>query len=303
MRVNICYIAAVGITNIDILYSPFIGNFYPMSNQSSTTPNKHLTLSDLQRMKDKGEKITCLTVYDASYSRLLSDAGVDVLLIGDSLGMTIGGHKTTVPVKMEQMIYHTENVVRANPNGLIMTDMPFMSYTNTQQAMQNATLLMQAGAEVVKMEGDAWLLPIVTQLAEKGIPTCVHLGLTPQSVHSFGGYKVQGRNPDRAEQLLAASMQLEQAGARLLVLECIPYPLAQKITQAVKIPTIGIGAGPYCDGQVLVLYDMLGLSPGKPLTFVQDFLTGQKEGTQGAIRDYIRAVKDGKFPTLEQSFV
>ncbi len=274
-----------------------------MSNPSSPVTSKHLTLSDLQKMKKNGEKITCLTAYDASYSRLLSDAGIDLFLVGDSLGMTIGGHRTTVPVKMEQMIYHTENVVRANPRSLIMADLPFMSYTNTQQAMNNAMHLMQSGAELVKMEGDAWLLPVVAELTEKGVPLCVHLGLTPQSVHSLGGYKVQGRNAERAEQLLSASIQLEQAGAKLLILECIPYLLAQQITQAVKIPTIGIGAGPYCDGQVLVLYDMLGISPGKPLTFVRDFLRGQNDGTQGAIRDYIRAVKDGTFPTLEESFV
>lgn len=273
-----------------------------MSNPSSTAPKKHLNLSGLQKMKEQGEKITCLTVYDASYARLLSDAGIDILLIGDSLGMVIGGHKTTVPVKMENMIYHTENVVRANTNGLIMADLPFMSYTNPQQALDNAKWLMQAGAEVIKIEGDAWLLPIVEKLTEKGVPLCVHLGLTPQSVHNLGGYKVQGRLPERAEQLLTASLQLEQAGAKLLVLECIPYPLTQKITESVSIPVIGIGAGPYCDGQVLVLYDMLGITPGKPLKFSRNFLMGQSEGMQAAIREYIRAVKQGEFPSLEESF-
>lgn len=263
---------------------------------------RRITLSHLQKMKQQGEKITCLTVYDATFARLLSHAGIELLLVGDSSGMVIAGHQTTVPVTVKDMVYHTRNVSRTQPASLIISDLPFLSYTHTEQALANAARLMQAGAEMIKIEGSLWLKPIVEQLSEKGVPVCVHLGLTPQSVHLFGGYKVQGRDPTKAAQMLACARTLEKAGAQLLVLECIPYSLAQEITQAVSIPTIGIGAGPYCDGQVLVTQDMLGLTAGKPLVFVKNFLDGQTAGVLGAVKEYIRQVKASEFPSLEQSF-
>lgn len=261
------------------------------------------TLSHLHRMKQNGEKITCLTAYDATLAQVLSAAGIDVLLVGDSLGTAVGGHDTTVPVTVKDMLYHTRNVCRARPNALVMTDLPFLSYSSPDQALKTAGQLMQAGAELVKLEGGAWLTQTVQRLSEQGIPACVHMGLTPQSVHLFGGYKVQGRSSEQAQRIFDAALQLENAGTKLLVLECVPYPLAEKITNALTIPTIGIGAGPYCDGQVLVTPDMLGLTAGKPLTFVQNFLHGQSNGVQGAIKAYIDQVKSGAFPTLEQSFV
>ncbi|HVV69437.1 MAG TPA: 3-methyl-2-oxobutanoate hydroxymethyltransferase [Gammaproteobacteria bacterium] len=269
---------------------------------SSASHSRRITLSHLQKMKQRGEKITCLTVYDATFARLLADAGIELLLVGDSSGMVVAGHSTTVPVTVKDMCYHTHNVCRAQPISLILSDLPFLSYTQTEQALRNTARLMQAGAEMIKIEGGMWLVPIVEQLSEKGVPVCVHLGLTPQSVHIFGGYKVQGRDPAKATQMLATALALEKAGAQLLVLECIPYNLAQEITQAVSIPTIGIGAGPYCDGQVLVTQDMLGLTAGKPLVFVKNFLDGQTAGVLGAVKEYIRQVKASEFPTLEQSF-
>ena len=270
-----------------------------------STPShpRRIMLGSLQKMKQKGEKITCLTAYDATFAKLLADAGIELLLVGDSSGMVIAGHPTTVPVTVKDMVYHTHNVCRAQPTSLILSDLPFLAYSNTEQALRNAARLMQAGAEMIKIEGGLWLTPIVEQLSEKGVPVCVHLGLTPQSVHIFGGYKIQGRDAVKAEQILAAAITLEKAGAQVLVLECIPYQLAQKITQAVSIPTIGIGAGPYCDGQVLVTQDMLGLTGGKPLVFVKNFLDGQTAGVTGAVKEYIRQVKAGEFPTLEQSFI
>lgn len=262
---------------------------------------KHITLSKLQKMKQQGEKIAMLTCYDAAFAKTLSEAGVEILLIGDTLGMVVAGHSTTIPVTVKDITYHTRNVCRAHPTAFVIADMPFMSYSTTDRALVNATKLIQAGGEMVKMEGGTWLLPTVSQLTERGIPTCVHLGLTPQSVHAFGGYKVQGRLETQAQQILDAALQLEQAGAQLLVLECIPYELAKKITQSLNIPVIGIGAGPYCDGQVLVTPDMLGIT-GQQYTFTQNFLVGQTQGIQGAIKEYVRCVKTGEFPSLEQSF-
>ncbi|MFT3742608.1 MAG: 3-methyl-2-oxobutanoate hydroxymethyltransferase [Gammaproteobacteria bacterium] len=262
-----------------------------------------ITLNTLQAMKQRGEKFTCLTVYDATLARIMADCGVEVLLVGDTLGTVIQGHKTTVPVKLRDMVYHTRNVARADTTALVMGDLPFMSYSNLIEATRSATRIMQAGAAIIKMEGGSWLAPIVADLTEKGIPVCAHLGLTPQSVYSFGGYKIQGRDPQKAQDMLQAALLHEQAGAKLLVLECIPYTLAAEITQAVKIPVIGIGAGPACDGQVLVTYDMLGLYTGKPLTFVKNFLQHQPNGVQGAIAEFVRQVKKQEFPTLEHSFV
>jgi 3-methyl-2-oxobutanoate hydroxymethyltransferase len=261
-----------------------------------------ITLSHLQSLKQKGEKIASLTVYDATFSHLLSETGIELFLVGDSMGTAIAGYRDTLPVTMHDIAYHTRCVSRANPQAVLMADMPFASYVNTDKALENAAHLMQAGAHIVKLEGGIWLTETIQRLAEHGIPTCAHLGLTPQSVHVLGGYKVQGRTQEKAIQMKEAALQLEKAGAKLLVLECVPYALAKEITESLSIPTIGIGAGPYCDGQILVLYDMLGLTGGKPLTFVKDFLTGQTGGVQSAIKAYIHDVKASKFPALEQSF-
>ncbi|MDF3054926.1 MAG: panB [Gammaproteobacteria bacterium] len=261
-----------------------------------------ITLSHLKKMKARHEKIAMLTGYDATFSKLLSDAGLDVILVGDTLGMTIGGHSTTVPVTLQDMIYHTQNVCRAQPKSLIIVDMPYMSYANPDIAIENAARLMQAGGELIKLEGGVWLKSTIEKLTERGIPICAHLGLTPQSIHMIGGYKVQGRETQKAKELLETALSHQASGAQMLILECVPWQLSQEITQTLDIPVIGIGAGPHCDGQVLVTYDMLGMTPGKPFTFVKNFLLEQTQGISAAVKDYIRAVKTGTFPTLEHSF-
>jgi len=266
-----------------------------------TISTQRITVSHLQKMKQQAEKITCLTAYDASFADTLSQAGIEVLLVGDTLGMVVAGHTTTIPVTMQDMVYHIHNVARAKPTSLILADMPFMAYHNTDIALKNAIKLMQAGGEMIKMEGGAWLTPIVQALNQQGIPVCAHLGLTPQSVHLLGGYKIQGRPPEQAKQIMNDALALQQAGAKLLVLECVPYELAQAITKEVLIPVIGIGAGPYCDGQVLVTPDMLGLT-NKQFKFTHNFLLNQHDGIQGAVKEYIRRVKNAEFPTLEHSF-
>ncbi len=262
---------------------------------------KHITLTQLHKMKQDGEKISVLTCYDAAFAKTLSEAGVEILLVGDTLGMVVAGHSSTLPVTVKDIVYHTQNVCRAKPQAFVIADMPFMSYSGVDRALKNAAKLMQAGAEMIKMEGGNWLLPIISQINEKGIPTCAHLGLTPQSVHAFGGYKVQGREKTQAHEIFDSAIQLEKAGAKLLVLECIPFELAKKITQKLSIPVIGIGAGPYCDGQVLVTPDMLGIT-GQQYTFTRNFLLGQTDGIPGAVKEYVRCVKNGEFPSLEQSF-
>lgn len=219
-----------------------------------------ITLTTLQSLKQKGEKITMLTCYDATFAHTCCEAGVEVLLVGDSLGMVLQGHDSTLPVTNADMAYHVAAVKRGNSGALILADLPFMSYATTEQALHSSAQLMQAGAHMVKIEGAAWLADSVRLLNERGVPVCVHMGLTPQTVNVLGGYKVQGRNESQARQMRADAIALEQAGAAMLLLECVPSELAAEITQAVKIPVIGIGAGSATDGQVLVLHDMLGLS-------------------------------------------
>lgn len=261
-----------------------------------------ITIAKLHSMKQNNQKITCLTAYDATFARLLSEVGTDILLVGDSLGNTIQGHSDTIPVTMEAMCYHTQCVKAGNQSAFLMADLPFLSYAQIPQTLENAGRLMQAGAQMVKLEGGGpWLYESVQALVERGIPVCGHLGLTPQSVHQLGGYKVQGRSEEKAQAILQAAIALEKAGAQLLVLECVPLELAKIITETISIPTIGIGAGPHCDGQVLVLYDMLGLSPGKPFSFVHNFMQEQTT-VQAAITAYNTAVRDVSFPRLEHSF-
>jgi 3-methyl-2-oxobutanoate hydroxymethyltransferase len=253
-------------------------------------------------MKAAQEKIAVLTAYDASFSYALEQAGVEVILVGDSLGMVIQGQESTVPVTVDNMVYHTANVVRGSEKPFVIADMPFMSYANVDQAIHNAARLMaEGGAQMVKLEGGSVISDTVAQLTARGIPVCAHLGLLPQSVHRLGGYIVQGREAAAAEALLSDAKVLEEAGADMLVLECVPATLAAKITQQLRIPVIGIGAGADCDGQVLVLYDMLGLTPGRRPRFSQDFLA-ETGSVQAAISQYVADVKAGSFPSVEQQF-
>lgn len=261
-----------------------------------------MNLLALQQMKAQGEKIAVLTSYDASFAALSDKAGVEVLLVGDSLGMTIQGHSSTLPVSLQDMQYHTRCVASTARNAFIVTDMPFGSYQrNPEQAFDNAATLMAAGAQMVKVEGGSIMLDTVRFLVQRGIPVCGHLGLTPQAVHQLGGYRVQGRDQAAAAQLLDDAVQLAQAGASMLVLEMVPTRLAAEVSQAIQIPVIGIGAGKDCDGQVLVLQDMLGIYAGKSPRFVRNFMQGARS-IEAALVSYVAAVKDGSFPAAEHSF-
>jgi 3-methyl-2-oxobutanoate hydroxymethyltransferase len=260
-----------------------------------TTPARR-TVPRLAAMRRDGEKIAMLTCYDASFAALSERAGVDALLIGDSLGTVIGGHATTLPVTLDDMIYHTRAVAAGARRALIVADTSFASYQETpQQAYANAARLLSAGAQMVKLEGGAWLAPTIEFLVERGIPVCGHLGLQPQSVHRLGGYQVQGNTEASALELADDARRLVAAGIALLVLEMIPASLAAELAAELAMPTIGIGAGPDCSGQVLVLYDMLGIYPGKPARFVRNFMCGS-ESIEAAIGAYVKAVKDGSFP-------
>lgn len=261
-----------------------------------------VTLTTLQELKQCGEKIAMLTAYDATFAQAACQAGVDVLLVGDSLGMVLQGQDSTLPVSVADMAYHTAAVKRGNRGALILADLPFMSYASLEQTFTNCAALMQAGAHMVKLEGAAWLAEPIRLLAERGIPVCAHLGLTPQAVNILGGYKVQGRQEAQARQLRADAMALEQAGAAMLLLECVPSALAAEISQSVKIPVIGIGAGVDTDGQVLVLHDMLGLAlSGRTPKFVKNFMDGQPS-IQAALAAYVAAVKERSFPAAEHGF-
>jgi len=261
-----------------------------------------VTVSTLLGLKQKGEKIAMLTAYDATFAQAACQAGVEVLLVGDSLGMVLQGHDSTLPVSLADMAYHTAAVKRGNQGALILADLPFMAYATLEQTFASSAALMQAGAHMIKLEGASWLAEPIRQLAERGVPVCAHLGLTPQAVNVFGGYKVQGRGDAAARQLRADAMALEQAGAAMLLLECVPSELAAEISQAVKIPVIGIGAGSATDGQVLVMHDMLGLSlTGRAPKFVKNFMEGQPS-VQAAFAAYVRAVKDVSFPAEEHGF-
>ncbi|MET4696465.1 3-methyl-2-oxobutanoate hydroxymethyltransferase [Endozoicomonas lisbonensis] len=260
-----------------------------------------VTLQTLAAMKESGEKFACLTAYDSTFANIVSTQGVEVILVGDSLGNVIQGENTTLPVTVDDMCYHTRCVARGNEDGLVMADLPFASYHDEEQAIINSARLMRAGADMVKLEGEGWLPPIVTRLREQGIPVCAHLGLTPQLVNVLGGYKVQGREIDRANAMIQAAIDLEAAGTALLLLECVPVSLAREITKAVSIPVIGIGAGPDTDGQILVSYDMLDLTPGRKARFVKNFME-QAGSTQEAIANYVKEVKDGSYPAEEHCF-
>jgi 3-methyl-2-oxobutanoate hydroxymethyltransferase len=257
---------------------------------------KPVTLHRLRAMHAAGEKIAMLTCYDASFARLLDAAGVDVLLVGDSLGMVLQGHDSTVPVSLDEMAYHTQCVARGNTHAWIVGDLPFGSYhAGADQALRSAVRLMQSGAHMVKLEGGGWTAETVRLLVERGIPVCAHLGLTPQSVHALGGYRVQGRDEAAAQTLRRHARELADAGASMLVLELMPSALAGELGTALPIPVIGIGAGAACSGQVLVLHDMLGITRGKSPRFVRDFMA-DGGSVEDAVRRYVAAVKDGSFP-------
>ena len=260
------------------------------------------TLSDLQAKRDKGEKIAVLTCYDASFAALLEANGIDMLLVGDSLGMVLQGHETTLPVSMDDMIYHTSCVVRGSKQAFILTDMPFgTSQVGPRETFAYAVQLMEAGAQMVKLEGGMVMSDTIAFLTKRGIPVCAHIGLTPQSVHQLGGYRVQGRESADAQRLLQDAVALEQAGAGMLLLEAIPAQLAEEISSKVSIPTIGIGAGPVCSGQVLVVYDMLDIYPGKRPRFVKNYMQGA-DSIADAVARYAAEVKSGAFPAAEHGF-
>lgn len=263
---------------------------------------RKITITQLEDMKQRGEKITMLTAYDASFAHLASSNGTDSLLIGDSLGNVILGHDSTVPVTMDDMLHHTAAVARGNQGSFLIADLPYMSYATREQTLGNAARLMQAGAHMVKLEGGAWLSETVAALSERGVPVCAHVGLTPQSVDALGGYKVQGREPEAAARMIHDVRALALAGARLVVLECVPALLAARITREIPVISIGIGAGVETDGQVLVSHDMLGLTPGKRPKFSKDFLAGCTTGIAGAVTAFNAAVKGKQFPADEHSF-
>jgi len=261
-----------------------------------------ITLTELAALRGRGEKLVMLTCYDASFAALCDEAGVELLLVGDSLGMVVQGHETTLPVTMDDMAYHTACVARGSKRGLVIADLPFGSYqASKEQALANAARLMAAGAQMVKLEGGRPMLETVRFLVERGIPVCGHVGLTPQAVHQLGGFRVQGKTADAARTLLDDAKALQDAGAAMIVLEAIPSALAAQATAALAIPTIGIGAGAACSGQVLVLHDMLDIYPGKKAKFVRNFMAGA-DGVRSALRRYVEAVKSGEFPGPEHSF-
>lgn len=261
-----------------------------------------MTLTHLKNFKQNDEKITMLTCYDATFAHELSTAGVEILLIGDTLGMILQGHDSTLPVRLEDMVYHTACVKRGNNGSFIIADLSFMTSSSSEQALHSSAQLMQAGAQMVKIEGGEWLRDTVCQLTRNGIPVCAHIGLTPQSVNVFGGFKVQGRDSQQAAALIETAKKFEEAGAAMVLIEAVPASLGRALSRAVSIPVIGIGAGPDTDGQVLVLHDMLGLSiTGKTPKFVKNFMKEQGD-IQSAIKSYIAAVKDGSFPAPEHCY-
>jgi len=273
------------------------------ADNAKTAARAPLTVPKLRQMKAESQRIAALTAYDASFARVLDAAGVDVVLVGDSLGMVIQGHGSTLPVTVDDIVYHTACVARGLRSALLIADMPFQSYATTDRAIDAASaMLAEGGASMVKLEGAGALLESIRFLSERDIPVCAHLGLTPQSVLKLGGYKVQGREDAAAKKLLEDAKAVADAGADLLVLECVPTAIATLVTRSIAIPTIGIGAGPGCDGQILVLHDLLGINSGhRRPRFVKDFLA-DGGSIEGAIKAYVDAVRSGAFPTAEHSY-
>lgn len=268
----------------------------PVENRKKTT------VSSLRAMAQAGEKISCITAYDASFAELVDAAGIDVVLVGDSLGMVIQGLDSTVPVTVDDIVYHTKAVRRGLKKAFLIADMPFLSYTNTAEAVETSRRLMQdGGAQMVKLEGDALQADIVEQLSLRGVPVCAHLGLQPQLVHKLGGFKVQGRDADAADAMKADAITLQNAGADLLLLECVPQALAAEIAAATDVPVIGIGAGADVDGQILVLYDVLGLGSGRKPKFAKNYMANH-DSMLDAVTAYVGEVKNGQYPQPEHSF-
>lgn len=264
-----------------------------------------ITTDYLRQLKERDEKIAVLTSYDASFTKHLEQAGVEVILVGDSLGMVLQGHESTVPVTVEDMVYHTKMVARARENALLIADLPYHSYLNKEDALKNSRRLIdEAGADMVKFEGAGKFVAVAEYLIKNDIPVCGHLGLLPQSVVELGGYKVQGREESAANKIVDDAQALKNVGVEMIVLECIPQKLAKRITNEIDIITIGIGAGIDCSGQVLVLYDLLGITAGKRPKFSKDFLAESSANTSitAAIKAYVKAVKNLDFPTDEHSF-
>ena len=272
-----------------------------MSSQARKAP---VSLNSLRQKKRRRQRFASLTAYDALFAELISTSGIDVLLVGDSLGMVLHGHDSTLPVTLDDMVYHMNCVRRGNQGALIMADLPFMSYASESQSLESAAVLMRAGAHVVKLEGGAWLAESTRLLTERGIPVCAHMGLTPQSINRIGGYRVQGRDPNQAEAMINEAMILQDSGASIILLECVPVDLGQEITERLDVPVIGIGAGPHTDGQIMVMHDMLGLTPSsiRVPKFVKNFLPESDDGIPGAFRAYAEAVRTGAFPGPEHSF-
>jgi len=265
-------------------------------------PVPPVNVATLRTMKEEGEPIACLTAYDASFAALVDAAGVDLVLVGDSLGMVIQGHDTTVPVTVNDVVYHTRAVARGLHRAFLVADMPFMSYANPDQALENSVRMMQeGGAMMIKLEGGEGQVEIVEHLARHDIPVCAHLGLKPQSVHKIGGFRVQGREAEKAKEMKRAAKRLQDAGADIVLLECVPNELGKSIRNTLEVPVIGIGAGPDVDGQILVLYDILDITQGKTPRFVRNFQAGQTSPLD-AIRAYVGAVKDRSYPAPEHCF-
>lgn len=265
-------------------------------------PEPPVNVSTLRKMKQQGEPIACLTAYDASFASLVDAAGTDLVLVGDSLGMVIQGFDTTVPVTVDDIIYHTRAVIRGLRRAFLVADMPFMSYTAPARALENAVRMMQEGGSMmIKLEGGEGQLEIVNHLARHDIPVCAHLGLKPQSVHKIGGFRVQGREPEQADAMVEAARRLQDAGADIVLLECVPNELGKAVTAALEVPVIGIGAGPHVDGQILVLYDVLDITLGRTPRFVRNFQKGH-DSPLAALEAYVRAVKDRSYPAPEHCF-
>lgn len=277
--------------------NPYAGT---MDTQGAPDRKKRTTTL-LATMRAQNDKIAMLTCYDASFASLMDDCGIDIILVGDSLGMVIQGHGTTLPVTVDDIAYHTTCVARGVRSAMVVADLPFASYATPDDAMTSAARLMRAGAEMVKLEGGSWLAATVHHLVERGIPVCAHLGLTPQSVHQLGGFRVQGKTTEAANGLLSDALALQEAGASILVLEAVPASLGAAVTGALRIPTIGIGAGIDCSGQVLVMHDMLGVFPGHRPKFVKNFMEG-RASVSDAFAAYVDAVKSQRFPGPEHCF-
>ena len=261
-----------------------------------------VNVGTLNKMKQDGKPIACLTAYDASYAALVDAAGTDLVLVGDSLGMVIQGHDTTVPVTVDNIVYHSRAVAKGLRHAFLVADMPFMSYANPDQALDNAVRLMQeGGAMMIKLEGGEGQVEIVEHLARHDIPVCAHLGLKPQSVHKIGGFKVQGREPDKAREMVDSAKRLQNAGADIVLLECVPNEVGKAATEELDVPVIGIGAGPHVDGQILVLYDILDITQGRTPRFVRNFQQGN-DSPLAALQAYVAAVRNREYPAPEHCF-